>query len=263
VIDLASRQLLDSIPIWLILVLFAVLMFAAYEIGFRIGRWWQERTPGEQEGPTGVLVGSLLALMAFMLGITMGMASDRFDARRALVMDDANAIRTLYLRAGYQPAPYDDRVRSLLREYVPLRITSIDNATLAANLERSHAIQAELWSIAEELVATTENTDLLAMFVESVNDVIDVHERRVAAGIYARVPESVVLLLLGGSVLALGMVGYGAGVSGTRSIVTAAVLVLALSVVTVLVIDLDRPRDGLLQVSQRPLIELQDQLGPP
>jgi hypothetical protein len=258
-----GQQLLDPIPIWAILLIFSAAMLLAYEIGFRVGVWWQERTPGEQEGPTGVLVGSMLALMAFLLAIVMGMAADRFDNRRALVLEDANSIRTAYLRAGYQPAPVGDQVRELLREYAPLRISTNDPALLAANIERSEEIQAELWAIAEELVRTTENTDLLALFVESINDLIIVHEQRVTAGIYARVPESIVLLLLGGSVLALGMVGYGAGLTGRRSIAGALLLVIALSVVTVLVVDLDRPRDGLLQVSQQPIIEVQREIGAP
>jgi hypothetical protein len=93
-----SQQLLDSLPILGVFVVFAVLCLAAYEVGFRIGRWWQERTPDEKEGPTGMLVGSILALMAFLLAVTMGMASDRFDARRGLVLEEANSIGTTYLR---------------------------------------------------------------------------------------------------------------------------------------------------------------------
>ena len=106
------QQLLDSIPIPLVFVLIVAVLLIAFEIGFRGGRWWQDRTPGEHEGPTGTLVGSLLALMAFLLAITMGMASDRFDARRGLVLDEANAIGTTYLRAGYLPAPVGDRAAS-------------------------------------------------------------------------------------------------------------------------------------------------------
>jgi hypothetical protein len=258
-----NQQLLDPIPLVVILVIFAAAMFLAYEVGFRFGRWYQERTPGEQEGPTGVLVGSLLALMAFLLAIVMGISADRFDNRRAEVLADAIAIRTAYLRAGYQPAPAAERVRELLREYAPLRVATGDRTQLAANLKRSVEIQAELWAIAEELVRTTENTDLLALFVESVNDVIEVHEARITAGLYARVPESVVLLLLGGSILALGMVGYSSGLTGRRSLASAVVLVIALSAVTVLVVDFDRPREGLLRVNQQPLIDVQQQIGPP
>ena len=88
------QELLDSLPIWGVLALFALLALLLYEVGFRIGRWWQDRTPEESEGPTGMLVGSILALMAFLLAITMGMATDRFDTRRGLVLAEANAVGT-------------------------------------------------------------------------------------------------------------------------------------------------------------------------
>ena len=110
-----ADQLLDSLPVPLVFVAFAIVTMACYEVGFRLGRWWQERTPGEQEGPTGMLVGSILALLAFLLAVTMGMAADRFDARRALVLAEANAIGTAYLRAGYLPEPASSQARELLR----------------------------------------------------------------------------------------------------------------------------------------------------
>ena len=77
------EQLLDPIPIPGVFILLAVLLFGAYEIGFRVGRWWQIKTPEETQGPTDALVGSIIAFLAFLLAITMGMASDRFDARRS------------------------------------------------------------------------------------------------------------------------------------------------------------------------------------
>src|SRR5688500_13374301 len=258
-----NQQLLDQLPLIVILSLFAVILLVAYEVGFRVGRWWQDRTPDENEGPTGVLVGALLGLMAFMLAITMGMAADRFDTRRGLVLAEANAIGTAYMRAGYQPAPHGEQVRELLREYTPLRIGINDRVQLAANIERSREIHVELWTDAEELVRTTDNTDLLAMFVGSINEIIELDRTRVYAGVFARVPETVNFLLLAGSALAVGIVGYSAGMTRRRSMVSAVVLIVALSAVTVLVLDLDRPQDGILQVSQRPLIELQSQIGPP
>ena len=91
-------------PLIVVFLAFGVLGLLVYELGFRVGRWRQERTPEVvEEGPTGVLVGSLLALMAFLLAVTMGMASDRFDTRRGLVLEEANAIGTTYLRAGFLP----------------------------------------------------------------------------------------------------------------------------------------------------------------
>src|SRR6188472_109571 len=119
-------SLLDSLSIPAIAVLFAVVSLVCYEIGFRAGRWWQDREPGEQEGPTGVIVGGLLGLMAFLLAVTMGMASERFDARRGLVLEEANAIRAAYLQADYLPPPSGDELKGLLAEYVPLRVASND-----------------------------------------------------------------------------------------------------------------------------------------
>jgi hypothetical protein len=257
-----NSQLLDSLPIVLVFVVFALFTMLCYEAGFRLGRWWQERTPGEQEGPTGMLVGSILALLAFLLAVTMGMASDRFDARRALVLTEANDIGTTYLRAGYLPEPASSQVRELLRQYVPTRITLTDSDDLAGDIARSTEIQNKIWAITED-VARNNGSDVVALFVESVNDTIDDHESRVTARIYSRVPETVLLLLVGGAALSLGMVGYSAGLTRRRSLLSAVVLVLALGAVIMIVVDLDRPREGFIQVSQQPLIDLQQQIGPP
>ncbi len=258
-----SSQLLDSLPIPLVFVAFALFTMLCYEIGFRIGRWYQERTPGEQEGPTGMLVGSILALLAFLLAVTMGMASDRFDARRATVLAEANDIGTTYLRAGYLPEPASSEIRELLREYVPIRITVTDANDIQSDIDRSVVIQNQIWAIAQEVARTTDKGDLVALFIESLNDTIDIHETRVTAGLYARVPETVLLLLIGGSALSLGMVGYSAGLTKRRSLLSAVVLILALGAVIMIVIDLDRPREGFIQVSQQPLLDLQRQIGPP
>jgi len=252
-----DQQVLDPLPIWVILVLLVVAMVLVYELGFRLGVWWQERTPGEQEGPTGLLVGSLLALMAFVLAISMGMASDRFDRRRALVLEEASAIRSAYLMAGYLPDPAGERTRALLRDYTPLRLATPDLDTLTANFRRSEEIHLQLWAIVEDLVQTTENTDITALFVEAIDEIIEVHEARAIAGLHARVPETVVFLLLGGSTLTLLLVGYSAGITERRSIISAVALVVTLSVVTVLVLDIDRPRDGIISVSEQPLVDLE------
>jgi hypothetical protein len=210
-----------------------------------------------------MLVGSLFALMAFLLAVTMGMAADRFDARRGLVLDEANSIGTTFLRAGFLPEPSSTEVRELLREYVPLRINVADQERLLANFARSAEIDAELWAITEALEPDMAGSETFALFVETLNETIDLHASRIAAIIYARVPETVLLLLILGSALTLGMVGYSAGLTRRRSPVTAVVLVIVLGAVITIVVDLDRPRDGFLQVSQQPLVDLQEQIGPP
>ena len=261
---MAYKQLLDPLPSVGVFLVFALVALVAYEVGFRAGRWWQERTPDEKEGPTGMLVGSLLALMAFLLAVTMGMASERFDARRQDVLLEANAIGTVYLRAGYLPQPASDASRELLREYAPLRIDVPDPDQVVANFERSDQIQNELWAIAEPLTRGDPDLQMPALYyLASLNDMIDLGETRLNAVVYARVPEALILLLFVGATLTLGMVGFHAGLTRRRSLISALVLVIVLGAVITLVVDLDRPRSGFIQVSQQTLIDLEQQIGPP
>lgn len=200
--------------------------------------------------------------MAFLLAIATGMAADRFDARRALVLQEANSIGTTILRAGYLPEPYSSKSEALLREYVPLRI--VDNQDeLGKKIKRSVEIQDELWALAEELARTSGDLPVVAIYLDSLNETIDLHESRITAGLYARVPPTIIWLLVAGVILSVGMVGYNAGLTGRRSVISAVVLAVALSAVIALVIDLDRPAEGIIRTSQQPLIDLRRSLERP
>ncbi len=257
-----NQQLLDPFPVLGVFLLFAIVALAAYEVGYRAGSWWQKRTPEEKEGPSSMLVGSVLALMAFLLAVTMGMASERFDARRQDVLLEANAIGTAYLRASYLPQPASDQSLELLREYAPLRIDIPDEAELVANFARSDQIQSELWTLVEPLARESPDSQVLALYISALNDVIDMGEIRLNAIVYARVPQTVVLLLFFGAALTLGMVGFHAGLLGRRGFIGALVLIVVLGAVITLVVDLDRPRSGFIEVSQQPLMDLEQQLEP-
>jgi hypothetical protein len=254
-----SQQPLDHLPLVVVAVGCVGITLLFYEIGYRIGRWREQRATGEVSGPTGMIVGSILALMAFLLAIATGMAADRFDARRALVLQEANSIGTTVLRADYLPDPYRTQLTSLLREYVPLRIVQ-GNDGLQAKLERSVELQNEMWTIAEKLARDQGDRPVVAIFIESLNETIDLHESRITAGLYSRVPPTVIWFLVAGVVFSVGMVGYNAGLTGRRSTISAVVLAVALSTVLVLVVDLDRPAGGLIRTNQQPLIDLRDSL---
>jgi hypothetical protein len=252
-----TQQPLDAIPVPIFIVLFILLTLACYEIGYRIGQRRHEAGETPDDGAMGVIVGAILGLMAFLLAVTMSMAGDRFDNRRSLVLQEANAISTTYLRAGYLPGPAADQMRQLLVEYVPLRIATAD--TLRANIDRSEELQRQMWGIAQD-VARENGNDVVALFIESLNETIDLHESRIAAGLYARVPPTILWLLIGGAVLSLGLVGYNAGMTGRRNPVIAVLLIVALGAVITLVVDLDRPADGFIMTNQQPLIDLQESL---
>ena len=121
----------------------------------------------------------------------------------------------------------------------------------------------QIWSVAEGAAKVTQQGDLMSTFIESLNETIDLHESRVAASVYSRVPATILWLLIVGSVLTLAMVGYSAGLTKRRDLLSAIVLIIALGAVLALVIDLDQPNQGFVQVSQQPIIDLQELVGPP
>jgi hypothetical protein len=257
-----SQEPLDHVPLVVVVLACVGLTLVLYELGYRIGRGREQRATGETTGPTGMIVGSILALMAFLLAIATGMAADRFDARRGLVLQEANSIGTTYLRAGYLPDPYGPQLQTLLREYVPLRIVKSQDG-LEAKIARSVELQTEMWAITQKLAREHGDLPVVAIFVDSLNETIDLHESRITAGLYSRVPPTVIWFLAAGVVFSVGMVGYNAGLTERRSMISAIVLAVALSAVLGLVVDLDRPSGGLIRTNQQPLVDLRNSIERP
>ena len=257
-----SAQLLDALPVPLLFLVLVAAALAMHEAGYRFGGWDAGRRPDEREGPTELLVGAILALMGFLLATTTALAADRFDARRALVVDEANAIGTTFLRAGYLAEPDGVEIRNLLRDYAALRINVLDPAAYEQNLAAAKALRDDIWATAENVARSSGDRPVVALFVESLNEAIDIAAAREAALDNGRVPETVVWFLLLGAGLSAAIVGYNAGLRRRRGIVGAVALIMLLGAALTFVIDLDRPRDGLLRVSQEPLETLIAEMGP-
>ena len=205
-------------------------------------------------------MGATLGLLAFLLAFVMSMASDRYDNRRQLVVEEAQVIRSAYLQAGYLVEPYPQEIRSLLKEYIDLRIVTPETQNdVASAIVRSEEIQAKLWSLTEAVVKETPGRDEVSLFIASINETINLHNMRVAA-LRARLPETIILVLYLVAALTMSMVGFQNSYNGKRNYFSALSVILIFTVVMMLIIDLDRPQEGLLKVSQQSLIDLQRQI---
>ena len=190
-----------------------------------------------------MLVGSLLALMAFLLAVTMGMAVG--PLRLAPPAGARGGQRHRHgLPAGGLPAAAGVATRpaSCCASTCRCASTPPTRSSSRANFARSAQIQAQLWAIVEPLARSTPDSQVLALYISALNDMIDLGETRLTAIVYARVPETIVWLLFLGAALTLGMVGFHAGLHRRRSLIGAVVLVIVLGAVITLVVDLDRPR---------------------
>lgn len=250
-------QPLDAVPLWGVLLAAAVLLLLSMEAGYLFGKWRHARLPDEKEQPVGAMVASILGLLALVLGFTFSLAASRFDARRQAVLEEANAIGTTYLRARLLPEPQRSEIARLLRDYVDVRIRCIAEnkpAELIANSEATHEL---LWLQTSAVAEKDSASIITGVFIQSLNDVIDLHAKRVMVGLRSRIPLVIWAGLIGLAVISMAAVGYQAGISATRRSPAMPLLVLAFSVVLSLISDLDRGQEGLLQVSQQAMIDLQ------
>src|SRR5947208_16400021 len=115
-----SNGPLDALPLWALFIVILLVVLLSVECGYRLGKYRRSRHEQEKEAPLGTMVGAPLGLLAFILAFTFGLAAARFDSRRQVLLDEANAIGTTYLRAG-MPPERGEQIRALLRDYVDAR----------------------------------------------------------------------------------------------------------------------------------------------
>src|SRR5262249_50630743 len=139
---------LDVIPLWLFFPIACLLGWLSLEGGYRLGAWRHAREEGEKEASVGPIVGSILALLAFMLAFTFGLAASRFEVRREVVLQEANAIGTTYLRVDLLPREQRPEAARLLREYVNVRVQGIQDGKIYEAIVRSEELHRDLWKAA-------------------------------------------------------------------------------------------------------------------
>lgn len=252
---MGNSVLIDFLPLWSMLPLTIGVSLASVEAGYRIASYRQRRSIEEKESPVGAMVGATLGLLAFMLAFTFGLAGSRFEDRRQVLLSEANAIGTTYLRAAMLPEPMATETRNLLREYVDVRLEAAQPGKLDQSILRSGELHKRLWSLA---VAATEKdrSDITGLFVESLNEVIDLHATRLMAAVRSRVPNMIWIVLFVLSILAMLMMGYHSGLARSRRSIAVLALILGFSSVLYLIADLDRPGLGTLRISQQAMIDL-------
>jgi hypothetical protein len=242
----------------------SLLLLLAAEAGFRLGlRLFVAKDVARREQIAGI-EGAVLGMLGLLLGFTFSMAASRYEARRNLVVQEANAIGTTFLRAALLAPEHRGPVEDVLRRYVDLRLgvqpSTADESTLARARQAGAELQRTLWGHA--IAASREApTPITASFLSALNQMIDLGEERVAA---ARndIPWVVWLLVLGVAWIGCFTAGYAAGAHGERSWLSAVMLPLLVAIVIGLIADLASPRRGFISVSQQPLADLRASMEP-
>ena len=236
--------------------MFAVVL-GATGLGLLLGTYLRHRSETLRE-PFAALQAALLGVVGLILAFGLALAVGRYESRRAAVVDDANAIGTTYLRAQTLAEPVRTRSLDLLARYTDTSIRLSEAVPSSAAADEAVAdgqeLQRELWALAGQALDGAPTASAPRLYVESLNEMIDMQTVRVAA-LNNRVPGAVLALEVVGAAVALGLLAFYLAIVG-RGVVT---VVLAAALVTMLLLvtfDLDRPTRGVIRVPDTPLTNL-------
>jgi hypothetical protein len=244
----------------IIFVIFFAGMLGATEIGFRLGRESDVNTLDKTKSLVSTVEAAILGVLGLLLGFTMSMAVSRFEVRKQLVLDEANAIETSYLRTKLLPETESTEIANILHEYIDVRVqygtTGNDPKRLESLSKETVHLQNEFWARAVAYGQKDPNPVRVGLLLQSLNQAIDLESARRMA-FQNHVPQSVIYVNAVVGILAALLVGYTFGLNGRRQIFSMCVLALAITLVLAVIIDLDRPRRGFIRVNQQPMIDLQ------
>ncbi|MEM7709465.1 MAG: hypothetical protein AAF264_01680 [Pseudomonadota bacterium] len=254
---MGPTELMYDIPSYFISLGLFALMVGAMLLGRRTGDRIRMNEPEEARSQASAVQGSLLGLLALLLGFTFSLALGRFDQRSIAVVDEANAIGTAFLRTDLLSDERRDSAKGLITRYGIVRVEAArvgadEDARRAQLVTAADTISANLWALASAEAREVGGPVAMA-FAASVNDMIDALASRDAA-IERHVPELVLFLLFGTFVLLGGVIGFASALSGVRPGVPVYAMMVLIVVLVFLIIDLDRPRRGLIEVDQTKLV---------
>ncbi|MEH6355159.1 MAG: hypothetical protein V7760_03935 [Marinobacter sp.] len=249
-------QSLEFVPLIWVFLTVAALMLVFCELGYQFGSHAKTRQDKEATASLGPMVGGLLGMLAFVLAFTFSMASSQHDLRKKNVLEEANLIGTAYLRADLLEERYEMEVKRLLKDYVNIRLAAANGSNIEIALKKSAEIHKLLWNKVSSAASEKPDTNT-ALVIQAINDVIDMHEKRVMGAFGNRVPISVWVALA--AINALGMITLGTqvGHTGNRRLIALVPMALAFAVLVTLVVDLNRPLSGFIKVEQQSMINLQ------
>lgn len=240
-------------PMWAVGLIFIVILSTALEFGFRVGLKRRAKWKDANSGGGAVVLTSMFALMGLVLAFTYAVGVSHYDARKKAVVIEANTLGTAFLKANLVAEPGRTELKTILLDYARSRV--FHSAAFSTNEDRKAVLmmtldkQASVWSATIHAVDQGDRGPMEASLVNSINDVIDAHGIRIAA-IFDKLPKVVMWMLVCISAASLGVAGYNAGIQGRMSRWRMTAFTLVLTGLMLVILDFDRPSDGLVVVEE-------------
>jgi hypothetical protein len=236
--------------------LVAAVLFASNEIGYRIGvHRARRRAAGEHEHiGIGTITAGMLGLLAFTLSLTINVAQNRYEARRGLVLQEANSVQAAWLRSKLIGGERGPPVTAMIEEFAKVQLAYVSTDRFddeAGLIARKTALEARIWQ-AMQVLSREQPTSATSGLALALTEMFGA-ARAERFAFASQVPSGMTWMLMGGSVLAIGALGYHLSASGSRHIVLTSLLLVMWAGGIVLIADLNRPRIGAIRVDPAPL----------
>ena len=247
----------------LALAIVAVLVIIV-EVVYRWGAHWKE-TPDSLRSQVSGIGAAMLGILGVLLGFTLSMAIARWDARREVIIEESNAIGTLWLRAGLLEETLREELRGALGDYTDTRIAlggsrgDLD-ALREAQIE-GVALHTKIWSVVQRADQPGTSPAILSTLITAANELIDLHELRVAS-IENYLPAFLILLLPGVTAVAVAALAWSFGTTTERRRTPILLLTLLICAVIMLIMDVNRPQRGGIGVGVATLERVQESIAP-
>jgi hypothetical protein len=240
-------------------------MLVFIEVGYRIGRRRRAANPDASNEGTGAVDAAVFGLLGLTLAFTFSGASDRLAVRRAQIVQEANAIGTAYLRVDLLPDSDQPPLRALFRQYLESRIEVydkfLDRPASNAALDKSNRVQREIWSRSVAACQKAPGPATPTLVLAALNDMIDITTTRTMATM-THAPLIIFGLLVMLSFLGALLLGYTMSLQKRRNPLQMILFALAISSTVYVVLDLEFPRVGLINLSttDKAMIELREMM---
>lgn len=253
--------LLQSTPTFVTALIIFILIITFYWTGYRVRSNMIKRNPDHAKEDLKTINGTLLGLLGLLLAFTFGMSNSRFNARRDLVIQEANNIGTVILRTDIYPDSMRRLLRTNLKEYVEERIAfyeaGLNIEEMAIDYRKADIIGKKIWAIAATYAKVDDITTRTSQLIPALNAMIDVTTTRRAAG-ESTIPDSIMYFLFILCCCSAFLLGYDHKDEIDWIIVTGFAIMLSATVFNI--IDLDRPRSGLINMDRpnQKIVELRE-----
>lgn len=232
-----------------------ILLVILVKVSMLIGAKNSPKVEKTQRAQPSTAANAMLALTGFLLAISFNIAEQKFSLRKKSVLEEANAVGTAYLRSYLLPSPLNEQSKQYIERYIRIRYQAVLDKRFLEGKRESEEIVKKLWLIAEKASKSNGNHEAIKLYIESVNNVIDLSEERWTVGIYYELPRTIAFMLLFATFFSVSLLAFSFGLKGSKNLFLALGPGLLFLLIAMIIIDLGHTHQRLFSISQEPLAD--------